>query len=133
MHSSNFLVVILLLIVQFTAQGYSRAIITHAIPDNDLRAHCSFNFNGYEYDLCRLVGLTRVVDVPEIVSKADGTGGQESNSGSGDYLLTLGGNIGDGDNSHAVVRFPISLACVKHQERHMLICHIVQGRSNPLR
>lgn len=103
--TSRFLVVILLLIVQGTARGHSKTV-TYGVRSYDLLAHCAFNFNGYEYDLCRLVGSPRAVDVvvPEIVLKADGTRGEESNSGRGDYILMLG----DGDmyNANAAVRFP---------------------------
>jgi len=125
MHSSstsNFLVVILFLIVEGTARGHSKTI-TYSVHGNDLRAHCSFNFNGYEYDLCRLVGSPRAVDVvPEIVLKADGTRGEESNSRRGDYVLILG----DGDRtSNAAVRFPIIGLVSKH---HVLTCHVMQER-----
>jgi hypothetical protein len=58
--------------------------VSYKIPVNDLRTHCSFDLNGYVYNLCPIMGSSQVVDVPESQLQ----GGQ---SGSGRYVLALGG------------------------------------------
>jgi len=58
--------------------------VSYKIPVNDLWSHCSFDLNGYVYNLCPIMGSSRVVDVPE---------SQGGRSGSGRYVLALGGVV----------------------------------------
>ncbi len=66
------------------ARGNTK-VTTQTISDNDFQGHCRLNLNGYEYNLCPLAGLTRVVEVPDLV---DGEGKSLNDAV---YLMILGG------------------------------------------
>jgi hypothetical protein len=75
----------LLLITYYVARGNTK-VTTQTIPDNDIQEHCRLNLNDYEYSLCPLAGLTRVVEGPE---SAHGEGKSLNDVV---YLMTLGGH-----------------------------------------
>jgi hypothetical protein len=84
MSSFTFLIAVLLLSC-LTTRGRT-AVVTlssYTIPGNDLRGRCTFDLNGYVFDLCPLLGSTKVVEVPEK--------SQDEGPSSGRYVLALGG------------------------------------------
>jgi len=89
MPSVTFLIAALL----FSCLTTRAETVSYKIPVNDLRTHCSFDLNGYVYDICPIIGSSKVVNVPE---------SQGGRSSSGRYVLALGGFGMDG----GVVRNP---------------------------
>jgi hypothetical protein len=85
MPSLTFLIAALLF-SYLTTRGRAK-IASYTTPVNDLRNHCAFDLNGYVYDLCPLLGSTKVVEIPEETT----TGSQGRRSGPSRYLLALGG------------------------------------------
>lgn len=81
MPSFTFLIAAFLL-YYLTTQGRAETV-SYTIPVNDLLRHCSFDLNGYVYNLCPLMGSSEVVDVLEE--------SQDGRSASGRYVLALGG------------------------------------------
>jgi hypothetical protein len=79
-----------LLLSHLTTRGRATdSTLSYTISNNDdLQKHCSFDLNGSMYDICPLVGLTRVVQVPE--ETMSDLGGRYY------YVVALGG-LGDGD------------------------------------
>ena len=80
MHPLTFLIASLLF-SRLTTSGRAETI-SYTLPD--LQNHCSFDLNGYVYDLCPLIGSTKVVEVPKQKYA-------RLPSDSGPYLLSLSG------------------------------------------
>ena len=78
MPSFTFLIAALLF-PYLTTRGRAETV-SYTIPVNDLLRRCTFDLNGYVYDLCPLMGSSEIVDVLE-----------ESQDGRTGYVLALGG------------------------------------------
>jgi hypothetical protein len=76
-----------LLFSHLTTRGRAEAV-SYPIPDNDLQRHCSFNVNGYAYNLCPLLGSSEavIVKAPEVLTES-----KDRRLSSGRYVLALGG------------------------------------------
>jgi hypothetical protein len=81
-----FITTLLLITYYYVARGNNTKVTTQTIPDNDFQGHCRLNLNDYEYNLCPLAGLTRVVEVPESVDVREGKSLNDAV-----YLMILGG------------------------------------------
>lgn len=122
MPSFNFLNLSLLLFL--TTRGRAAETVTYTLPDNDLQKHCSFDLNGYVYDLCPLMGLPQAVEVPEQTS----AGSRVWRFGSGRYALALGGLAKENPD---LVKMP-GLSCNEDTQVCLTSVHEHGFRSTPL-
>ncbi|KAF9526974.1 hypothetical protein CPB83DRAFT_856907 [Crepidotus variabilis] len=97
MPATNHLLTSFLLALQLATNGKALTTeIRQAIPENDLQRNCNIELGGYGFNLCPLVGRSKLIKAPDDVFEADDKRGEQSSGQQNPYVqdawMTLGGS-----------------------------------------